>query len=279
MRARLLLGLLLPLYGGCAGLLSWEAPPSERKVYPVAEAPLRPERPVGADDHLVRRGDTVYSIAFRNHLDYRELARWNGIGRDYLIHPGQVLRLKPPVAPPKARHQSGEVVTEAAPDTDVPIGKPQPITAETPPPLPPPPEPIDIAMPEGGFQWTWPTHGVVQRGYEPAQGNKGLDFTGNLGQPVFAAAPGRVVYSGNALKGYGELIIIKHDEVHLSAYGYNRTRHVKEGDVVTSGQPIGEMGSGPENKPLLHFEIRERGKPVNPVSFLPSKSKPAAKTG
>ena len=86
---------------------------------------------------------------------------------------------------------------------------------------------------------------------------------------MFAAAPGKVVYSGNALKGYGELIIIKHDERYLSAYGYNQRRYVVEGDIVTAGQPIGELGLGPENKPLLHFEIRERGQPVNPEKYLP----------
>lgn len=267
------------LCSGCAGMLSWEAAPPERKVYNGPEAPVKPERPAGPDEYVVHRGDTVYSIAFRHNLDFRELARWNGIGSDYLIRPGQVLRLKTPPPPAPIRHRSGDVETQAAPDTDVPVGKPQPVTAESPPPPAPPPEPVDTALVSGeGFQWTWPTHGVVSRGYEPGQGSKGLDFTGSLGQPVFAAAPGRVVYSGNALKGYGELIIIKHDEVHLSAYGYNRARHVKEGDVVTTGQPIGEMGMGPENKPLLHFEIRDRGKPVNPVGFLPSKAKPAIKS-
>ncbi|HSW13756.1 MAG TPA: peptidoglycan DD-metalloendopeptidase family protein [Solimonas sp.] len=261
---------------GCAGLGSWEQ--GRREVYnapPEGPAP-KPERNVGADDHLVKRGDTVYSIAFRNNLDFREVAKWNGVGSDYLIRPGQVLRLKPPPAPPPARYTEGDVETQAAPEVDVPI-KAEPVTAATPPP--PLEAPGAVVVDAEGFQWVWPTNGVVGRGYEPSQGSKGLDFTGKLGQPVFAAASGRVVYSGNALKGYGELIIIKHDEVHLSAYGYNRQRHVKEGDVVTTGQPIGEMGLGPENKPLLHFEIRERGKPVNPVGYLPAKGKLAAKAG
>lgn len=280
MRPVLRLSVLLPaalLASGCAGLMSWQEP-GQRTVYnKVQEGPApKAERPVGADDHLVKRGDTVYSIAFRNNLDFREVAKWNGIGSDYLIRPGQVLRLKPPPAPPPARYTEGDVETQAAPEADV-VVKPEPVTADTPPP--PMEAPGAVIVDPSGFQWTWPTHGIVDRGYEPAQGNKGLDFTGTVGQPVFAAAPGRVVYSGNALKGYGELIIIKHDEVHLSAYGYNRLRHVKEGDVVTTGQPIGEMGTGPESKPLLHFEIRERGKPVNPVGFLPAKGKPGAKSG
>lgn len=286
------------LLGGCAGLGSWEG---ERKVYngrkpASAESPAKPERTVGPDDHLVQAGDTVYAIAFRNSLDFRELARWNGIGRDYLIRPGQVLRLKPPAGqapapaqapvqvavPSPVRPPVPTVTVPTAPAVEVTPAKPEvgvPVpVAEIPPPAPQDPA-VTASLDTPGFQWTWPTNGVVTRGYEPAQGNKGLDFTGTVGQPVFAAAPGRVVYSGNALKGYGELIIIKHDEVHLSAYGYNRQRHVKEGDVVTTGQPIGEMGLGPENKALLHFEIREKGKPVNPVGFLPAKAKPGAKSG
>lgn len=108
------------------------------------------------------------------------------------------------------------------------------------------------------------------RGFSPNKGWKGWDFSGKVGQTVVAAAPGKVVYSGSALKGYGELIIIKHDDVRLSAYGYNRKRLVAEGDMVKGGQPIAELGLGPENRPTLHFEIRERGKPVNPSVYLPA---------
>ena len=124
----------------------------------------------------------------------------------------------------------------------------------------------------GPYRWQWPTNGVVVRGYNPGAGSKGLDFTGSVGQSVVAAAPGKVVYSGSALKGYGELIIIKHDDLRLSAYGYNRTRLVNEGDMVRGGQPIAELGLGPENRPILHFEIRERGQPVDPVPYLPART-------
>lgn len=110
------------------------------------------------------------------------------------------------------------------------------------------------------------------RGFNPATGSKGLDFGGDLGQAVLAAAPGKVVYSGAALKGYGELIIIKHDDLRLSAYGYNRRRLVAEGQMVRGGQQIGELGLGPESRPILHFEIRERGQPVDPVPYLPAKT-------
>lgn len=270
------LGLASALLGGCAGWSTWEDSKQAAEAATVV-----PERPVGASDHLVRPGDTVYSIAFRNNLDYRELARWNNIGPTYLIRPGQVLRLTAPPAMPKPRIQTDDITSEAM--DDIQIARPRPITAETPPPA----AAEVAAVPEvatggteplytSGYEWIWPTQGVVVRGYGQ-QGNKGLDFSGREGQPVLAAAPGRVVYSGNALKGYGELIIVKHDDIFLSAYGYNRSRLVKEGDIVTAGQPIAEMGRGPENKPVLHFEIRERGKPVNPVDRLPAKTaaKPA----
>lgn len=243
---------------GCAGWSSWE------------EEAATAQHGLAADQYRVVRGDTVYSIAFRNNLDYRELARWNGIGSDYLILAGQVLRLKPPPAPPKPTLVNGDI--ESVGMDDVEIGKPRAVVPDSPPSEMSAPEdtvePTEIAS---NYNWVWPTSGGVVRAYGNG-GARGLDFGGREGQPVVAAAPGRVVYSGNALKGYGELIIIKHDEVYLSAYGYNRSRHVKEGDVVTAGQPIGEMGRGPENKPLLHFEIRRKGKPINPTEKLPTKT-------
>jgi lipoprotein NlpD len=265
------------LLAGCAGMGSW----SDGRLH--GNDP-RPTREIGDDEHFVRSGDTVYSIAFRNSLDFRELAKWNGIGSNYLIYPGQILRLTPPsgtasAAPPSPPSPPRKVVAADADPRGLKmtpeLDKPRTVSAmpaqpgDSVPALTP--LPGEIVDPTG-FEWTWPTTAPVTKGYAPGDGAKGLDFTGNIGQPVFAAAPGRVVYSGNALKGYGELIIIKHDDIHLSAYGYNRKRYVDEGDVVTVGQVIGEMGVGPENKPLLHFEIRERGKPTDPAALLPAKS-------
>lgn len=293
--------LLLPLLlSACAGMGSWEPLSSrqpEQQSYNVEAAPARepdplPSRPYGPNDYLVKRGDTLYSIAFRNQVDYRDLARWNNIGSDNLIYPGQVLRLSAtsPMVP-----RNGQITAQGIDMDDV--GRPQALSTQPtpvimgspapsypapvpvgPPPVVTPPTTVAttpiVATPSGGGGqpgWRWPVDGTVIRGFNIDAGARGLDFTGTLGQPVVAASGGKVVYSGSALKGYGELVIIKHDDLHLSAYGYNQRRLVKEGDVVSAGQQIAELGNGPENKPLLHFEIRERGKPVNPVPYLPAR--------
>lgn len=296
------LWLLPALLAGCANPLSW-GPPPQRERHNESAALILPERPVGAGEYMVRQGDTMYSIAFRHSVDYRELAKWNGIGSDYLIRPGQVLKL---AQPPRIALVEGDIVShpeeESSPPPARPIALPTESIGVPPPPLgqgpsapaarprpiapppivaaaPPAPAPAPVAPPPpltsesgGPYRWQWPVNGVVVRGYNPAAGAKGLDFTGEIGQPVYAAAPGKVVYSGSALKGYGELIIIKHDDLRLSAYGYNRTRLVNEGQMVQGGQQIAELGLGPENRPVLHFEIRERGQPVNPVPYLPART-------
>ncbi|MGH8457496.1 MAG: peptidoglycan DD-metalloendopeptidase family protein [Stenotrophobium sp.] len=260
---------------GCAGALRWNTP-RHKPVSANTHTRSPQTRATGADEYEVQPGDTVYSIAFRNQLDFHELARWNGIGSDYRIVPGRVLRLKPPRSSTAARpSQAPEPVPVPSVAAAVPAVK-TPAMSHHVEALSPNaatmPQPAKSAA--ANFEWAWPLNGPVARNYAPSDGNKGLDFTGTLGMPVLAAAPGRVVYSGNALKGYGELIIIKHDETFLSAYAYNRRRLVNEGDVVTTGQPIAELGLGPQSKPLLHFEIRVRGQPVNPLDYLPKQDQP-----
>lgn len=293
--AQCLLPLLMLSLGACSSSLGrWENPPGQYTSSPgkVSAAPRS-----DSTTHTVQSGDTLYSIAFRHQLDYHDLANWNGIGSDYRIIPGRVLRLKPraevpvarpkpvplpaPMSRPKPVPVPAQVATKPAPapkveaPRDVVVAAPEPQVAtpapaiSAPTPSSAPTAPSTAA--NGGFEWLWPTTGTILKTYAPQQGFKGLDFGGNFGQPVVAAAPGRVVYSGNALKGYGELIIIKHNDTYLSAYSYNRHRNVSEGDVVTAGQPIGELGNGPENKPFLHFEIREKGQPVDPMRFLPKR--------
>jgi len=198
------------------------------------------------ETHVVRSGETLSSIAFRYGKDHRDLARWNRLGDGSLIHPGQVIRLTPP---------SGGSVASAPSRAS-----PAPKRTVPPPPSDPPPK------------WAWPTSGRVVAGFEGSSGvNTGVMIAGRAGQPVIAAASGRVVYSGGGLIGYGQLIIVKHNDTYLSAYGYNASLLVKEGDNIRKGQRIATMGEGPGQKPRLHFEIRRNGKPVDPQKYLPAR--------
>ncbi len=229
--------------------------------------------------YSVRTGDTLYAIAFHYGMDPQELAGWNGIDRPYVIYPGQKLRMLAPKPGVSARTDSTTVKVSAAKPPAQATTKPavSTKTLQTKPPEPPPAStqthsaaalaaPVD-ADPES---WYWPTQGRVLRGYVANNPSRnGLDITGSLGQSINASAPGLVVYSGNGLIGYGELIIIRHSEKMLSAYAHNRIRLVKEGDQVSAGQKIAEMGRNAGNETLLHFEIRVRGKPVNPLNYLP----------
>ena len=238
----LALGLVALLLTACASALRWEGPPREGQ-------------------YIVRSGDTLYSIALRHDVDYRDLARWNGIGRDYLIKPGQVLRLSPP--------QGGRTPTRTASTGGGGGGGKARAGERSTPSRPPPAAPGRQEPNRPVGQWRWPLKGEILRGFDPPA-SKGLDIRAPEGTRVRAAAAGRVVYSGSALKGYGELVIVKHNETYLSAYGYNRRRLAEEGDEVAAGDVIAEVGTGPAQKPMLHFEIREAGKPVNPLRLLPA---------
>jgi len=257
-----------------------------------ASPPPKPA-PAPGGSYRVQRGDTLYSIAFRHGVDYRDLAEWNGIPPPYTIYPGRELRLssaraaaRPPVAqaapPPKtatspppasstvSKPAPFEPVASSPPSTNA--GTPSRVGSPTPPPVastsPPPPEPPIAAS--GDIAWRWPADGQVVGGYVAGDPMKqGIDIAGKAGAPVKAAADGTVVYSGNGLIGYGELIIVKHSPAFLSAYGHNQKRLVQEGDKVKAGQTIAEMGSSGASKDELHFEIRRNGKPSNPIDYLP----------
>ncbi len=196
----------------------------------------------GLDQHIVRSGETLYTIAWRYGKDPAQLARWNGLGDGSLIHPGQAIRLTPP---------PGGI----------------PTTASRPAPKPLPKIPTQPAP-----EWSWPTAGQidVRFGAKPGTGT-GVLINGKAGQPIRAAASGQVVYAGSGLIGYGQLIIIKHNDTYLSAYGYNASLLVKEGEKINQGQRIATMGEGPERKARLHFEVRKNGKPVNPQQVLPAR--------
>lgn len=197
-----------------------------------------------AETHVVRKGETLYSISWRYGKDPDDVARWNRLGDGSLIYPGQVIRLTPPGS-------SGSGSTTAS----RPAAKPLPQIPAQPSP-----------------KWSWPTAGRidVEFGAKPGPGT-GVLINGKAGQPIVAAASGRVVYAGSGLIGYGQLIILKHNETYLSAYGYTASLLVKEGQEVKTGQKIATMGEGPERKPRLHFEIRRNGQPVNPRPFLPAR--------
>jgi lipoprotein NlpD len=207
----------------------------------LAGCASRPGWDGGNRQHIVRSGETLFSIAFRYGRDPAELARWNSLGDGSLIYPGQVIRLTPPPAGTRS----------------APPGRPKPL-----PDIPAEPPPA----------WRWPAAGRVgvEFGGKPGPGT-GILIDGRAGQTVHAAASGTVVYAGGGLIGYGQLIIVKHNDTYLSAYGYNASLLVKEGQAVRKGQQIATMGEGPERKPRLHFEIRRNGKPVDPRQFLPAR--------
>jgi lipoprotein NlpD len=204
----------------------------------------------------VQRGDTLYGVAFRNGIDFRDLAAWNGIGAPYTIYPGQSLRLYP---------SSGKAVTA----TSV---RPATTVRPKPPYVPDKPAATPVAPTSSGVSWRWPADGAVIGRFAAGDATKqGVDIAGTSGQPVRAAGDGVVVYSGGGLVGYGELIIVKHNEAWLSAYGHNRTRLVNEGQNVKAGQQIAEMGRSGAARDMLHFEIRYNGKPVDPQLYLPKR--------
>jgi lipoprotein NlpD len=239
-RLAVLAGMLLALTA-CAELTRWDP-----------DAPMPSSGPVPAM-HVVQRGDTLVKIAFTYRLDWRDIAAWNRISDANRIYPGQELRLTPPGA------------AAAAPGAARPA--PSPGTASSrPAPQQPPPRAVAGPPP----RWQWPVNGpLVWRFGESRRNPTGIGIGGEDGREIRAAADGEVVYSGSGLIGYGQLIILKHNDSHLSAYGYNQALRVSEGERVKSGQVIALMGRGPADRPLLHFEIRVDGKPVDPARFLP----------
>jgi lipoprotein NlpD len=198
------------------------------------------------ETHVVRSGETVYSIAFQYGIDQRDLLRWNQLDNNGLIFAGQRLQL---TAPTSSSSSTQRRPSSSAPD------RPPPSSGQT----------RDVAV-----TWRWPTAGPVIAGFgATAKTQSGLHIAGKRDQPIQAAASGEVVYAGSGLPGYGQLLIIKHSSVYLSAYGHNQRLLVDEGDRVKGGQLIARMGEGPGQRPLLHFEIRRQGKPVNPLGYLP----------
>lgn len=310
------LTLLIALLGGCASHAP--APTSERTPTvlekasgtPAASAPApAATAPVDGPVHIVKKGDTLYSIALDNGKDYKDLAAWNLLENPNRIQVGQQLRLTPPrdaetgvvvkpiagpaavevrpvtgpVAPRTAEANSSVLKREpkggkvpysedalarardgmAARPADAPVAPAAPVATPAVTPAAAAP-----AQPAAAIEWSWPTGGKLMAPF--AEGSsKGIVISGTLGEAVFAAAPGKVVYVGSGLRGYGKLVVVRHDADFLSVYAHNSQVLVKEGDAITRRQKIAEVGSTDAESPRLHFEIRRQGKPVDPQKFLP----------
>lgn len=237
---------------GCSSTVVRDTPATHR-------APAhRPSAPKPGATTLVQRGDTLYSIATRNGISVLDLASWNALAPPYTIYPGQRLRLYPGGDRTRAATRPATSGRIPAPARDS-----RPATAPAPVPAPPP---------ASGFAWRWPADGSLVGRFTPGEPTRqGIDIAGSEGAPVRAAADGTVVYSGAGLVGYGELVIIKHSDQWLSAYGHNRRRLVNEGQLVKAGEPIAEMGHSGAPRDMLHFEIRYAGKPVDPLLYLPAR--------
>ncbi|MEA3411758.1 MAG: peptidoglycan DD-metalloendopeptidase family protein [Pseudomonadota bacterium] len=218
----------------------------------IAACSGNPPKGATSGTYTVRKGDTLYAIARRYQVNYKHLAGWNGIRPPYTIYRGQKLRLSPSKSGKSSKSASRKSST-----TGTRTASRKPDTSREPP-----------------INWHWPASGQVVSRYSATGTNKkGIDIAGAQGRPVSAASSGKVVYSGSGLLGYGKLIIIKHNEIYLSAYAHNRKLLVRDGTQVTGGQKIAEMGSTGTNSPKLHFEIRRYGKPVDPLQYLPRRGR------
>ena len=237
------------------------APQKTAKVLPGAENAGK------AGYYTVRQGDTLLRIGLDHGQSARDLARWNNLDNPNLIETGQVLRVAPPAQEAAAVRPAAPAVTaapvvaaQAASAASAPIAA-KPVAAA----------PSTPANTEGDdpIAFQWPVRGPLIAGFDEAK-NKGLDIAGKAGDPVLAAADGKVVYAGSGLRGYGNLIILKHNNTYLTAYAHNQTLLVKEEQTIKRGQKIAEMGNSDADQVKLHFEIRRQGKPVDPAKFLPA---------
>jgi lipoprotein NlpD len=266
--------------------------PPPAPTQPAAESvPLGPPPP---GYYRVKPGDTLYRIALENGQNYRDIAAWNNLANPNQIESNQLLRVAPPdqnatAATPgiaAAPIVGGPVQTAPLANGAAPVaGAPgAPVAATQMPPFygggstattipPQPPSPATVTGPGpvmngGHIAMAWPAHGPILNPFDDTK-NKGINIGGSPGEAVRAAADGRVVYAGNGLRGYGNLIIIKHNAMYLTAYAHNRALMVKEGDSVTRGEKIAEMGNSDADRVMLHFEVRQQGKPVDPMKYLP----------
>ncbi|QWE15846.1 peptidoglycan DD-metalloendopeptidase family protein [Polynucleobacter sp. AP-Nino-20-G2] len=210
--------------------------------------------------YRVKRGDTLARIALDNGQSPRDVAQWNNMSNPNQIEVGDLILVRPPAGPKTPVKPVSKTPSNIdAPKTDVPKADASKVDA-------PKADASKEMVAEPGIRLSWPAKGKVTEEFNDK--NKGIDIAGKLGESVAAASDGKVVYAGNSLRGYGNLVIIKHDNTYLTAYAHNRTLLVKEGDTVKKGQKIAEMGDTDANAVKLHFELRVNGKPVNPTPYL-----------
>jgi lipoprotein NlpD len=267
----------LVLTAGCSSRrLSQPAPVEDRSgvARPAEGKPLPGAENAGKPGYYtVRPGDTLYRIALEAGQAPRDVQAWNNLANPNLIEVGQVLRVAPPTS---ATASAASGVTAAPVATPGVVARP----LNTPPAAvagataaqgvapTPAPEPAPAGADDIGF--VWPAQGAVIASFDEGK-NKGVSISGKLGDPVLAAADGRVVYAGAGLRGYGNLVILKHNNTYLTAYAHNQALLVREDQTVKQGQRIAEMGSSDADRVKLHFEVRRQGKPVDPLTYLPKR--------
>ncbi len=214
--------------------------------------------------YTVKRGDTLFKVAQTNGQGWRDIARWNNLENPSSIEIGQVLRIVPP-----GQNVASLPSAQVGPAASAPVVVVKPVAVAPQPevrPLDPQPPPVKEG--DDNIDWLWPAAGPVIATFDDIK-SKGVSIGGNAGDPVLAAADGRVVYAGAGLRGYGNLVIIKHNATYLTAYAHNQSLLVKEDQAVLRGQKIAEMGSSDAARVQLHFEIRRQGKPIDPLTLLP----------
>ena len=209
--------------------------------------------------YTVKPGDTVMQIGRTTSQNWRDIVKWNNLESANQIEVGQVLR----VVPLDSNGVATKPPVAAAPTAPI-------VAPPLPPPLVPSPAAASSTATEDDIPWMWPSSGSLISGYDDIK-SKGLKIAGKLGDPVYASADGRVVYAGSGLRGYGNLVILKHNETYLTAYAHNQTLLVKEDQTVRKGQRIADMGSSDAERVMLHFEVRRNGKPVDPAKYLPGR--------
>ncbi|WP_254073801.1 peptidoglycan DD-metalloendopeptidase family protein [Burkholderia sp. S171] len=208
--------------------------------------------PVGPGFYRVERGDTLSKVARANRTSVQSITRWNNLTDPNAIEVGQVLRVAPPAGSVTPAGSSAPARTSGAEPSDSS------------------PSSSALVTPATSISLIWPTQGSVIRGFD-GKSSKGIDIAGAPGTQIVAAAAGTVVYAGNGLRGYGNLLIVKHNADYLTAYAHNRALLVKEGQSITQGQPIAEMGDTDTNRVMLHFELRYKGSSIDPSRYLPAR--------